>query len=295
VTISRLDAAGQGRTDDQRADKLRGVFIGVITANTDEGGDSKYKVKVNFPWLPGGKDTSYWARIVVPMAGKDMGTYCFPSVDDQVLVVFEHGDIRRPIVIGSMWSNKQKPPETNSSGKNNIREIKSDSGHRLIFDDTDGSERVILVDATGENKILLDAANDMVTVETANGDIEMKASASGARLHGKTLNITTKDKLGGKGGMMLEVISGGALNAKASGDLILKGSLSVGLNMPGAPAIAMAGGGGSGSKESGAAAGDQVAEGDGASGGMGSPSPSSARAIGGRVSSRPRRGRLCPL
>ncbi|WP_428268829.1 phage baseplate assembly protein V [Haliangium sp.] len=209
----------------QRSDKLRGVYLAIVTANTKDGGDSAYQIKVKFPWLPGSdKDESYWARIAVPMAGPERGSYFLPEVDDQVLVVFEHGEVRRPIMIGALWSEKQKPPETNADGKNNFRIIKSRTGHRLVFDDTDGAERVILCDSTKKNKILLDSANKTVTIESADGDIEIKAKA-GARLHGQNVNITTTDAIKGKGGIKLVISTKAAINVKADGELKLQSAM----------------------------------------------------------------------
>ena len=135
----------------ERAARRRGVYLAIVTANTDEGGDSKYQIKVKYPWLPpgdSGEEASFWARILVPMAGARRGTYFLPEVDDQVLVVFEHGDVSRPIVVGGIWSTEQAPPQRNDDGKNNIKVIKSKSGHRIIFDDTEGSERLVVVDST---------------------------------------------------------------------------------------------------------------------------------------------------
>lgn len=34
-----------------------------------------------------------------------------PQPDDQVLVQFEHGDTRAPVVIGRLWNGKDRPPE----------------------------------------------------------------------------------------------------------------------------------------------------------------------------------------
>ena len=127
------------------------------------------------------------------MGGADRGTYFLPEVDDQLLVVFEHGDVDRPIVIGALWSKKQEPVEVNESGKNNTKLIKSRAGHRIIFDDKEGAEKVIVVDKTKKNKIVLDSANKVVKIECA-GDIEIKA-AENVVMHSNTLKVGTTEKL----------------------------------------------------------------------------------------------------
>ena len=52
-----------------------------------------------------------------------------------MLVAFEHGDIRFPYVLGALWNGKDKSPETNQDGKNNIRVLKSRSGHVIRLND----------------------------------------------------------------------------------------------------------------------------------------------------------------
>jgi hypothetical protein len=79
-----------------RASKIRGVQLAIVVDNKDGEGNPGYRVKVKFPWLTE-QETSFWARIAVPMGGSGRGTYVLPEIDDQVLVVFEHGDINRPI------------------------------------------------------------------------------------------------------------------------------------------------------------------------------------------------------
>ena len=78
-----------------RGSKIRGVRLAIVVDNKDGDGNPGYRVKLKFPWL-NEQDSSYWARIAVPMAGSGRGTYVLPEIDDQVLVVFEHGDVERP-------------------------------------------------------------------------------------------------------------------------------------------------------------------------------------------------------
>src|SRR5690606_6265936 len=100
-----------------------------------------------------------------------------------------------PIVIGALWSKKQAPVEVHESGKNNTKLIKSRSGHRIIFDDTEGAEKVTIVDKTQKNKIVLDAVNKVVKIECA-GDIEVKA-ADNVIMHGKSLKVGTSETFTG--------------------------------------------------------------------------------------------------
>jgi phage baseplate assembly protein gpV len=182
------------------ASKVRGVRLAIVVDHKDGHGNPGYRVKLKFPWL-NEQETSFWARIAVPMAGSDRGTYVLPEIDDQVLVVFEHGEFDRPIVIGSVWSKKQEPVEVNQSGKNNTKLIKSRAGHRIIFDDQDGAESITIVDATGKNKIVLDSAGKVVKIES-DGDIEVIAKTN-VIVHASALKIGATEGVTGQGRLVL--------------------------------------------------------------------------------------------
>ena len=88
-----------------RGAKQRGIALGIVVDNKDGADNPGYRVRVKFPTLAA-EEQSWWARIAIPMAGPERGTYVLPEIDDQVLVVFEHGDINKPVVIGSLWSKQ---------------------------------------------------------------------------------------------------------------------------------------------------------------------------------------------
>jgi hypothetical protein len=183
-----------------RSSKIRGARLAIVVDNKDGKGSPGFRVKVIFPWL-NELESTFWARIAIPMGGPDRGTYMLPEIEDQVLVVFEHGDIDRPIVIGALWSKKQEPVEVNQSGKNNTKLIKSRCGHRLIFDDKEGAEKIIIVDKTKKNKIVLDSVSKIVKVES-DGDIEVIAKAN-VIMHSNALKVGVSDGVTGRASSLL--------------------------------------------------------------------------------------------
>jgi len=180
--------------------KLRGVWPAIVVDNQDGPGNPGYRVRVKLPWL-NDQETTHWARIALPMAGPGRGTYVLPEIHDQVLVVFEHGDIARPIVVGALWSKQQEPVEVNESGSNNTKLIKSRSGHRIVFDDKDGAEKITIVDSTRKNKIVLDSTHRLVRIESE-GDIAVIAKAN-VILHANALKLGTSQQITGKGSSVL--------------------------------------------------------------------------------------------
>lgn len=169
------------------ANRIWGVVIGIVTNNKDA--DGLGRVKVKFPWRDAA-DESYWARIATMMAGNDRGSFFLPEVGDEVLVAFDHGDVNHPYILGALWNGVDKPPVTNADGKNNIRKIKSRSGHEIIFDDNNaqmkekieihtkaghkillddsaGQEKIEVVDKTGSNFVKIDSVQSSITIESA--------------------------------------------------------------------------------------------------------------------------------
>ncbi|AOY79953.1 phage baseplate assembly protein V [Moorena producens JHB] len=193
------------------ASRIYGVVVGVVTNNEDPEGLGRVKVK--YPWLSD-EDESDWARIATLMAGNERGIYFLPEVDDEVLVAFEHGDVRLPYIIGSLWNGKELPPATNEDGANNIRVIKSRSGHVIRLNDEEGAETIEIVDKTEKNSIIFDTANNTIAI-TTDGDITLSASQGKIKLEAQNIEI--------KSSADTKVESGAAMDIQASSTMNLKG------------------------------------------------------------------------
>lgn len=224
--MSITDLLGDGQRDRSR---IYGVVVGVVTNNKDPEGMGRVKVKL--PRISG-EDESNWARVITLMAGKEMGAFFLPEVEDEVLVAFEHGDINLPYVIGSLWNGVDTPPLKNDDGKNNIRLIKSRSGHVIRLTDEDGKEKIEIIDKSGKNSLTIDTKENTVTIASdkdivisaPNGkvkidatDVEIKSSAS--------TKIEASSDIGIKASASVKVEASAGMDLKASGNMTLKGAM----------------------------------------------------------------------
>jgi uncharacterized protein involved in type VI secretion and phage assembly len=156
------------RFDDGEAPRHFGLYPAIVTDIMDPA--SLGRIQVRFPWLgDDGGDVRAWATLLTPYADDDQGIEILPSVDTQVVVSFEAGDLRRPYIVGACWYGREALPETPAAA-NNKRLWRSRAKSLLEFDDTQGAARVTLSMQSG-HKLVLDDAAQSVTLSHANGSI----------------------------------------------------------------------------------------------------------------------------
>lgn len=159
---------GPGRVD--------GVVTALVTNNDDREGFGRVKVK--FPWLADDIESD-WARLAMPDAGPDgRGCSFVPEVNDEVLVAFEHGDFRRPYVVGRLWNGQDTaPPNVVRSGQVVERGYKSRTGHRLVFNDDPAGAFVEVVTAKGFS-VRLDDQREKITLTIGQSSLEMTSTGN---------------------------------------------------------------------------------------------------------------------
>lgn len=171
-----------------------GIVIGVVSSLDDDA--SLGRIRVRYPHL--GNVESDWARLSAPMAGAQRGAFFRPEVGDEVLVAFEHGDPRRPYILGSLWSQTdQPPPDDGDKTSNNWRFIRSRSGHIILLDDTPGKEKIELIDKDGKRRIIIDSASSpaKITVIAEIGDIDLKAPQGKISIEAQEINVKASTSL----------------------------------------------------------------------------------------------------
>ena len=194
------------------SNRIYGVVVAVVTNTNDPAKIGRVKLK--YPWL--GEDAEgYWARVASPMAGKEMGIYFLPEVDAEVLVAFEQGDVRFPYVIGSLWNGKHRPPIANDDGKNNVRLIKSRSGHVVRLTDENGKEKIEIIDKSGNNSISIDTAKNAITI-TSEKDVTISAPKGAIKLEAQKIQVKSSGDT--------KIESGAGMDLKAAAVLNVKGA-----------------------------------------------------------------------
>jgi phage protein D len=210
-----LVARGSGAaTSRASGPPVPGVVVGVVTANDDP--DSLGRVKVKFPWLADDYE-SWWVRTASLGAGPDRGAVWLPEVNDEVLVAFEHGDTRSPVVVGCLWNGVDKPPlgddlVDGTTGAVKRRGFVSRKNHRVVLLDDDGDSGIALLTGDDKLKLSLDSTATTISVK-ADGTVEISGS-QGVRITsdgaisiqaGQTLELKGKTGVTIDGGPKVDV------------------------------------------------------------------------------------------
>ena len=182
-------------------------FYGVAEALVEENVDpeNEGRVKVRFPWFSG-QMVSEWCRVSQFYAGPQFGAYFVPEVDAEVLVAFIHGDMRLPIVIGSLYNGQDKPPLARNGA--DPKYIQTKGGHRILLEDKSGQQRIEIVDASGNNSVVIDTEANKITIKSQ-ADIEVQAGTGSLTLSGST-GITISSDAG------IDIRAAGAVNVNGA-------------------------------------------------------------------------------
>lgn len=179
-----------------------GVTVGQVTNINDPA--NKGRVKVQFPGLSGNEESA-WARIAVLGGGVDRGNVFIPEVNDEVLVAFEGGDTRTPVVIGGLYGQKSTIPTPDiADGKVQKRQIASRLGHVMaMLDGTSPATQAIELTLAG-GKSFLHLGKDKLAITVPSGtpvsitagSSSLQIADSGAiTMQGSSISIKAEQQL----------------------------------------------------------------------------------------------------
>ncbi|MDR3526843.1 MAG: type VI secretion system tip protein VgrG, partial [Rhizomicrobium sp.] len=173
-------AEEQAVTAPEEAGLLPGIG-GLATATVlkiDQDPDGEYRIKLHVPMFDDRQ--GLWARLANLYASNGAGTFFLPEIGDEVMVGFLNQDPRFPIILGSVYSEKNKPFSAfTPNAKNNLKGVVSKAGLRVLFDDENA---VLSVITPKNNKLVLDDKAGQIEMRDQNGNA-ITMSSSGIKIH----------------------------------------------------------------------------------------------------------------
>ncbi|MBC9934833.1 type VI secretion system Vgr family protein [Chitinophaga qingshengii] len=131
---------------------------GVVTDNNDPKGMGRVRVKLH--WMNESEKTP-WIRVAAAHAGGEKGTFFIPEKGEEVIIGFEGDNAARPYVIGSVYNGRDSNSFSNEG--NDIKTIKTRSGHVIEFSDAGNGTHIIIRDPGG-NEIRMDTRGKNITI-----------------------------------------------------------------------------------------------------------------------------------
>ncbi|MFD2561094.1 type VI secretion system Vgr family protein [Aquimarina rubra] len=155
--------------------------VAIVKENSDPDGIGR--IRVQFPWQKDTGELTPWLRIVTPHAGGEKGFHFIPEIDEEVLIGFEGGNAERPYVLGTLYTGGANPASWNTQN-NDVKALRTRSGHTVELNDADGSEFIMITD---KNK-------NIIHIDTANNDITISAGEN-MTLNAKNMQINVDENL----------------------------------------------------------------------------------------------------
>jgi phage protein D len=201
----------------EKHDWSRDLVVGVVTNNNDP--EQMGRVRVKYPSLSDSEESA-WARVASVSAGNARGVMMLPQPDEEVIVGFEQGDARRPIVIGSLFNGKDKPgTELLQNRDGSFAVVSNEKG--FIHTKKD-------LEIKSDQKMVVEIESDQTSKVQGNmshettGNSKLKAQQytleAGSTLSVKGVSVTVEASAS-------LTLKGATVDVQASGPLNLKGAV----------------------------------------------------------------------
>lgn len=243
--------------------RIEGVILGTVVKNYDE--KKQGFVQVNICTRDYEENKMVWARVALPYGGNQWGDYFIPEIGDQVLLIFEQGNIERGFIIGAVPKANSGFMKKAFDEKNQIKRIKTRNGNTIDIIDNEKGEgdkdritittskdghkfqldnekkKILLSDKDGKNKIEIMTEKGQMEILAAQkltikvGDnikLFMNGSNGAVTLQSTSLKIETNNTTEIKSNNRIKVEGG---NVSVAGNSMLKLSSSGPVSVEGTP------------------------------------------------------------
>lgn len=151
----------------------------VVSVN-DPDGRNRIQVRVHGYDGVTDQDAPIWARVAVPFAGSNRGSFLIPGVGDEVLITFVKGDPNMPVVIGALWNGQNQAPES----------LPGDRVDRWTLVGTQGTRIAIVEESQGQAKIEFSTPSGVRGELTDDGGGRVKFEAAGSSITIEPAGVT---------------------------------------------------------------------------------------------------------
>jgi Rhs element Vgr protein len=168
---------------------IEGLHIGVVK-KLEEDPEGEQRVQVSVPVLEAEMD-GVWARLAGFYGSNGIGAFFIPEVGDEVVLGYMNNDPCHPVILGSLYSSKRKPPYS-LTADNFTKALVTKSKLKLEFDD---DKKVITIMTPGKNTITLSDDDKSILLQDQNSN-KVTLSSSGILLDSpKDIAMTAKGKI----------------------------------------------------------------------------------------------------
>lgn len=168
---------------------VEGLHIGIVM-KLDEDPEQQHRIKVKVPVLQAATE-GVWARLTNYYGSNGFGEFFVPEIGDEVILGYMNNDPGHPVILGSVYSSKNKPPYDLSSD-NFIKAIVTRSKLKVEFDD---DKKMITVTTPENNKIVISDDDKSILIQDQS-DNKVELSESGIVLDSpKDISIKAKGKI----------------------------------------------------------------------------------------------------
>ena len=209
-----------GESEDTR-ERNGGAASSIVTGIVSENLDllMQGKVVVRIPSL----DQDVWARLVAIGAGDNRGFLFVPQPDDEVLVALNQDDPTDAFVLGGLWNDRDRVPESSPTDLISKRTIKTGLvggvGHELEFDD---ARQSITITSSTEQKVTIDPVKIELTNKAGTLTIAMDNTTQTISMEAAARIELSAPVISIDGRVTLE-LKGGVVNIKANGPCSIQG------------------------------------------------------------------------
>lgn len=168
------------------------------------------RIQVELPWMDG-KEKLLWARLSTLYATGGSGSFWLPEPNDEVLVGFVNNSPSHPVILGSLYGEKHKPPYEYEA-KNNKKALVTREKMRIEFDE---EKKIITVSTPGKNTVeISDDGKSIRLTDEHKNEITMDKG-------GITLSSSKDITLKAKGSITMDATS--KISGTAKQDVSLEG------------------------------------------------------------------------